>query len=73
MAEMRDGKVILLNGFNTDEIRAIMKAVKSVVENPKDIAFCMTTDNNKEWKIKDLIHDVRGDHEYLQNNPPQRG
>jgi len=71
MAEEKDGKVILLNGFTHDEIRNIMRAVKGAVENPKDIAFCMTTENNVEWKIKDLIKDVREDHEYLQKNPPK--
>ncbi len=70
---MRDGKLILLHGFSHEEINKILKAVKAVAEDPKDIAFAMSTPTNLEWKIKDLIHDVRGDHEYLKKNPPNRG
>lgn len=67
---MRDGKVILLHGFDTEEINKILKAVKSVADDPRDIAFAMTTPTNLEWKIKDFVADVRGDHEYLKQNPP---
>ncbi len=65
-----DGKVVLLHGFTQSEISLILKAVKSVVENPQDIAFAMTTPTNMGWRIRDFVADVRGDHEYLRANPP---
>jgi len=40
------------------------------VDDPQEIAFAMTTPTNLQWKIKDFINDVRGDHEYLRQNPP---
>jgi len=67
---MKEGKVILLHGFDREEIAKILKAVKSVADDPKAIAFAMSTPTNLEWKIRDFIDDVRGDHEYLQKNPP---
>ena len=68
--KMKEGKVILLHGFDREEIAKILKAVKSVADDPKAIAFAMSTPTNLEWKIRDFIDDVRGDHEYLQKNPP---
>jgi len=67
---MKEGKVILLHGFDREEIAKILKAVKSVAKDPQEIAFAMSTPTNLNWKIKDFIDDVRGDHEYLRRNPP---
>jgi Txe/YoeB family toxin of Txe-Axe toxin-antitoxin module len=64
-------KVLFMHGFSQAEIRGIMWAIKSMQNPPKDIAFCMSTENNLEWKIKDLIKDVREDHDYLKANPPE--
>ncbi len=69
---MKDGKVILLHGFDREEMGKILRAVKSVASNPQEIAFAMSTPTNLDWKIRDFIDDVRGDHEYLQKNPPGR-
>jgi hypothetical protein len=68
--EVSDGRVILLHGFSHDELSAILKAVKSVAEDPQDIAFAMSTPTNLKWRFRDIINDVRGDHEYLRENPP---
>jgi len=48
----------------------MMKAVKSTVKDPSGVAFSMTTPTNIEWKIKDLVNEVREEHEYLRANPP---
>lgn len=69
-AEVNKGRVILLHGFSNTELSAILKAVKSVAEDPQDIAFAMSTPTNLNWKFRDIIEDVRGDHEYLKDNPP---
>jgi hypothetical protein len=63
-------KIIFINGFTKDETIKIMRAVKGAVENPSDAAFCMGTDANREWIVKDLIREVREEHEYLMENPP---
>ncbi len=68
--EDRGYKVIFMHGFSQDEMSRIMRGVKSVVDDPSMVAFCMTTKNNLEWKLRDLIGDVTEEHDYLKNNPP---
>jgi hypothetical protein len=63
-------RVILMNGFSQPEILKIMRTVKSMYENPRDLIFATTTKNNLDFKLKDLILDLSEDHEYLKNNPP---
>ncbi len=60
-----DGKVVIMHGFEKEEVFRIMKAIKETVENPKEIAFSMSTPTNLEWKLADIISDVREDHEYF--------
>jgi enoyl-[acyl-carrier-protein] reductase (NADH) len=67
---MREGKLILLHGFSNEEAVAVMRAVKAVVPEPAEIAFAVTTPTNLEWKINDLVDQVRFEHEYLKKNPP---
>lgn len=63
-------KVIFLHGFSQEEIVRIMRGAKSVLEDPKSVAFCMSTENNLGWTVRDLIRDVTEDHDYLLKNPP---
>jgi hypothetical protein len=67
-----DGKVVFMNGFSNEEAVAIMRAAKAASADPQDIAFCVATERNLDWKVRELIEDVRADHEYLKANPPQR-
>ena len=55
-------KVILINGFSKDETMEIMRAVKNVLKNPQQVAFCMGTESNMQWKVKDLIEQVAEEH-----------
>ncbi len=76
MAEQKhpslDNKVIIMNGFTYEEITKIMRSVKGLFDNPKDLIFAKTTDQSLEMKLADLIVDMSEDHEYLKANPPQR-
>ncbi|TVQ21444.1 MAG: DUF3783 domain-containing protein [Spirochaetaceae bacterium] len=76
MAEQKhpslENKVIIMNGFTYEEITKIMRSVKGLFENPKDLIFAKTTDQSLEMKLSDLIIDMSEDHEYLKANPPQR-
>ncbi len=56
-----------MHGFEKEEVFRIMKVIKETVENPKDIAFSMSTPTNLKWKLEDIISDVREDHEYFMN------
>ena len=63
-----EDKVISINGFTQDETVAIMRAVKMVIDQPENTAFAMGTESNREWKVGDLIREVRQEHEYMKKN-----
>ena len=66
----RGYKVVFMHGFTQDEIGRILRGVKSVVEDPGMVAFCMSTENNMDWKIRELIDDVTEEHDFMKKNPP---
>lgn len=63
-----EDKVIFINGFTQDETVAIMRAVKAVIDDPGGTAFSMGTPTNRNWVIKDLIKEVREEHEYMKKH-----
>ncbi len=67
---MRDGKVILIHGFSNEEAFRVMRAVKAAAPDPGEIAFAVSTPTNLDWRIRDLVDQVRLDHEYMKQNPP---
>lgn len=67
---MRDGKVILIHGFSNEDAFRVMRAVKAAVQDPGEIAFAVSTQTNLDWKVRDLVDQVRLDHEYMKQNPP---
>ncbi len=72
MGKKTDGKVIVIHGFEREKVFEIMKAVKSSVENPSEIAFSVSTPANLEWKLKDIIQDVREDHAYFMKKEQEK-
>lgn len=66
--------VVFLHGFDRDQLLAVMRAAKAAAAqagmDPADIAFSSSTPTNLEWKVKDLVKEVREEHEYMKNNPP---
>ncbi len=76
-------RVVVLNGFDNDEIVAIMRAVKGLCkpgvngEAPKlsiessELIFAKTTPSSLRSVLADLIVDMSGDHAYLKKNPPK--
>lgn len=69
-AQQPDERTILIHGFSNKEAVAIMRAVKNVVEDPAGVAFSVSTPTNLEWSVKELIQEVREEHEYMRENPP---
>ena len=59
-------RVVFMHGFSQDEMGRIMRGVKSVADDPSKVAFCMSTENNLDWKIRDLIEDVTEEHAYMK-------
>ena len=69
--ETQDERVVLIHGFSREETIAIMRAAKSVSADPQGIAFTTSTPSNLDWQLRDLIIEVREEHEYMRQNPPQ--
>lgn len=67
---VQEPKVIILHGFEYADIDRIMRAVKPLFEAPRDLIFAKTTEHSLKMPVRALIDDLRGDHEYLQQNPP---
>ena len=65
-----DERMILIHGFSREETMKILRAVKASVEDPAGVAFSVTTENNREWVVRDLIREVREEHEYMRAHPP---
>jgi hypothetical protein len=60
------GKLVLLHGFDRDEAIAAMRAVKAALGPEADIAFSMSTPTNLEWKLSELVREVREEHEMMK-------
>lgn len=65
-------KLIMLHGFSQEEALGLLRMIKANQEDPREIAFCMTTETNMEWKIKDLIADVTEEHAYMLKMEDER-
>lgn len=68
-----DERVVLIHGFSREETIAVMRAAKSVTQDSQGIAFTTSTPTNLDWKLRDLIAEVREEHEYMRQNPPGGG
>jgi hypothetical protein len=65
-----DKPVIFLHGFSEkvlfDLIGAVKEAARKAGIDPGHIAFASSTPTNLNWKICDLIREVRQEHQMLQ-------
>ena len=65
-----DYRVMILHGFENADIDRVMRAVREALGRPKDLIFAKSTANSLQMPLGELIQDMREDHEYLKNNPP---
>ena len=72
MADNSQEKVIYFHGFERDDVFKIIKAIKGSVSNPGEIAFSTSTPTNLEWKIKDMVAEVREDHAFFKEQEKKK-
>lgn len=65
-------KVIYFHGFERDDVFKIIKAIKASVDYPTEIAFSTSTPTNLEWKIKDMVAEVREDHAFFKKQEKKK-
>jgi hypothetical protein len=62
--------VVFFHGFSDkilfDLIKAVKEAARTAGVDPSLIAFTSSTPTNLNWKIKDLIREVRQEHEMMK-------
>ncbi len=58
-------KIVILSGFSDQELHNFIDFYK-LGNLPKAI-FATVTKNNKEFKIKDLIKELKKEHKFMQN------
>jgi hypothetical protein len=70
-----DNPVVFLHGFSEtalfDLVTIIKKAAREADIDPGLIAFASSTPTNLNWKIKDLIREVRREHEMMKGGNKQ--
>jgi hypothetical protein len=68
-----DNPVVFLHGFSDTVLFELVKAVKTAAReagvDPGLIAFASSTPTNLNWKINDLIREVRREHEAMTGKP----
>lgn len=68
-----DNPVVFLHGFSDktlfDLVAAIKKAARDGGIDPSAIAFASSTPTNLNWKVKDLIREVRKEHRTMKPRP----
>jgi hypothetical protein len=69
-SDSADERMVLIHGFSRDETIAVMRAAKTAVSDPQGVAFTTSTPTNLDWKLCDLIVEVREEHEFMRRNPP---
>ncbi len=72
MRDTADEKVIIMHGFEREKVFEIIRAVKAAVDNPSEIAFSTSTTTNLEWRLKDIIAEVREDHAYFMEQKKKK-
>ncbi len=59
-------RILILHGFKREELNEVIKAVKGVLGKEVDLISAITTPTSLEWKVKDLIEELRKEHRYFK-------
>jgi len=65
---MEDQKIVILHGFESEEVLAALRALKAALPSARDAAFATTTPTNLEWKLADLIEHVAEEHRQFRES-----
>jgi hypothetical protein len=61
-------KIVLLHGFDQEDVLVIMRAVKAALPAAREAAFATTTPSNLEWKVSDLLEHIAEEHAWFREN-----
>ena len=68
---LTEGRRVVFMGVSSQE-RAVtlMRGIKSVSDNPGDIAFAMITQTALGWSLQEYVDHVCAEHEYMKTHNP---
>jgi len=64
----KEPKIVIFHGLSDEEAAFYMKLIKQSSKEPKSFIFAMTTTSSLEWKVKDLIIELKEEHNYFKKN-----
>ncbi|HRB91457.1 MAG TPA: DUF3783 domain-containing protein, partial [Fervidobacterium sp.] len=60
--ENTEERVIIMHNFEKGEVSKLLKVVREAFPD-KEFIFASTTPTNLEWKVQDLIGELKKEHE----------
>ncbi|MDA3955725.1 DUF3783 domain-containing protein [Oceanispirochaeta sp.] len=63
-------RVVLMAVSQKERAVTVMRAIKTVSENPQDIVFAMVTQTALQWTLQEYIDHVSEEHEYMKTHNP---
>jgi hypothetical protein len=63
-------RVVFMAVYSKQRAVAIMRSIKSVSEDPKEIIFAMVTETALKWTLGQYIDHVSEEHEYMKTHNP---
>jgi hypothetical protein len=63
-------RVVLMAVTQKERAVTVMRAVKSVSEDPQDIVFAMVTQTALQWTLQEYIDHISEEHEYMKTHNP---
>ena len=65
-------RFVFMAVYSKERAVAIMRAVKSVSNNPHDIIFAMITETALKWTFNQYMNHVGEEHEYMKSHNPEQ-
>ena len=70
MMENMEERVLIMHNFEKGEISKLLKVIREAFPD-KEFIFASTTPTNLEWKVQDLIGELKKEHEEFKKMKEQ--
>jgi len=70
MMENMEERVIIMHNFEKGEVSKLLKVIREAFPD-KEFIFASTTPTNLEWKVQDLIGELKKEHEEFKKMKEQ--
>ena len=70
MMENTEERVIIMHNFEKGEVSKLLKVVREAFPD-KEFIFASTTPTNLEWRVQDLIGELKKEHEEFKKMKEQ--